>query len=347
VISTCALDPELLALLSAGGILPILKQDDPLERGDFERRMLALATLLANAMRPSDGAKIADLRRVLNRDWVDLDDGERAAAVRRAAEVLRRLPGRVGQQMIDRAERAAVNMEQRAREQARRRFDLDIPARLPAALQSESQRLVEPLPEFVEEEFDRRSNFFLIAGVALATGLIRQGKSNEEITARLIQAATSYVQRPAYSLALSAVVLNRARTAALLNAYDEAGIIFYRVQAELDTRTCRKCRFMHGKRFSVGDGLDLVRGVARSRSPQRIEQVNPFLREGVDGAGRPIIFVQTERGRRVLAREIERGGKGERGRFGSEAAERTLTALGIGPPPYHPLCRCQPVRVSG
>lgn len=345
MIPTGSVEPDVLAALSAWGILPILKQDDPLDRGDFERRMLALATALSAAMRRSDGAKIAELRRVLRRDWNDLDSQERAAVIRDAARVLRRFPDRVGQQLIDRAERAARVMEQRARESGRRRFNLDIPARLPPSLQSEARRIVDSLPEFVEEEFERRSNFFIVAAAALAAGMVRRNVPDDEITQRLIQSATSYVDRPAYPLGLAATVLNRARTASILNAYDEAGLERYRVRAILDDRTCTKCRFMHGKVLRVDRGVDLVRGTMQSRSPERIERVNPFLSEGRNNRGERIVFLQTERGRRVLAREVETGGRGERGRFGSEVSEQTLAALGIGPPPYHPLCRCAPERV--
>lgn len=344
MIPSGGLTPRRIALLDAVGVISLRKQDpdDVLERGEFDRRMLALALLIGNALRVSDGAKIAELRRLLRRNWVDLDEAAQAAALRQAVVVMRRLPNRVGEKIVDRAERAAMDMEIRARRRARRQLRLDIPAKLPAALGSEATRLVQPLPEFIEEEFERRGNHFLVAAIALAALLTRRGLPNAEITERLTALAESFVNRPAYALGLSATVLNRARTASLLNAFDEAGITTYEVSATLDDRTCRKCRFMHGKIFRVDRGVDLVRGVSRTASPQRIEEVNPFLAEGTDAQGRPIVYVGSGTNRRVLAREVERGGQGERGRFVSEVRESTLTTLGIGPPPYHPYCRCVP-----
>lgn len=338
------LTPRTLAMLDTLGVVSLSKQerDNALGDREFDRRMLALAVLLGNAMRASDGAKIAELRRMLRRNWGDLDEAAQAAALRQAVVVLRRLPNRVGERVVERAERAARDMEERARRAARREFDLDIPAKLPDALASESTRLVAPLPEFIEEEFERRSNFFFVAAIAMVATLTRRGIPDAEITERVLALATSFVNRPAYALGLAATVINRARTASLLNAFDEAGVTTYEVVARVDDaqRPCRKCLYMHGKVFRVDRGVDLVRGVARTASPQRIEDVNPFLAEGTDSKGRPIVYVGSGANRRVLAREIERGGQGERGRFASEVRESTLATLGIGPPPYHPYCRC-------
>ena len=334
-----------LLLLNALGILPIGKQgeDDPLNRGEFTRRMVELATALRLVHRRPEARALERANEALDRDWPALNDAERTRALRRVRDILRGLPKGLRTRTVELVEAAAVRMERRAREAARRRFGFDVPAKLPRAQAEQAVRLAAPTPEFIAEEFGRRADRWDDIAVAALAAALAAGLAGPEITRRLNALARGQVERPEYFGGVAGAVLNRARTGSLLAVFAESNVAQYEVRAVLDPRTCVKCRFMHGKRFTVASGQSLLGRVARTRNPAGIARANPFLRQGRDGAGRQIVYVAGPGGsRRVLAivTQSAEGKVDEVGRFASALSETQIGALGVGPPPYHPLCRC-------
>ena len=334
-----------LLLLDALGILPLGKQDEenPLDRDEFTRRLLALAATLQRTTSRNEAKAIRDFAELAERDWPDLSAAERGRAIRRLRNVIDRIPVGLRSRMTDRIEVEALRMERRARDAARRKFNLDIPTRAPRPQIARAVRLLRPTFDFVEDEFSRRAERFNdLAALAIA-GSISRGAEAKEITERLTREATALIQRPDYYTAVSGAVLNRARTNAVLGAFTEAKIAKYRVVAVLDEKTCIKCRFMHNTIFTVSSGQAILNSVAGASSPQAIARANPFLRQGRDRAGNQIIYILGPGGSRIVVARVTQnaeGTVGERGRFGKSMSPQQLAKAKLGPPPYHPICRC-------
>ena len=109
---------------------------------------------------------------------------------------------------------------------------------------------------------------------------------------------------------------------------------------------CEKCLFMHGTIFPVPQTFDLMDRVAALRSPFAIASANPFLREGVTANGDRVIYVPGGDGARLTLGTVIESRRGQVDRvsdFDRTPNPIELLSLGIGLPPYHPICRCVPV----
>lgn len=339
---------DLLAL-DILGILRKQDEDDVLEREQLERRFRELAVALGLVFRREESRALERIANVLDVDWPSLSPEARARVLRQAADVLRGVPSTLRGRTLDRVQAAAVRMERRARAAARRQFNLKVPNRPPDDRIRAATAQSRLTPDFIEAEFDRRAERFEeVALLAILAGL-QANESAQQIAARLAQTTEGFVRRPSYLTGVAASVLTRARTDALLGAFAEVGIDTYEIVAVLDGATCVKCRFMHGKQFSVQSGVDILGAVGKARTTDAIAKVNPFLRQGRNPSGHQIIYLPGPAGRREIVAFIAENAEGtanERGRFRAEWDSDRLTKAGIGPPPYHPICRCRikPVR---
>lgn len=339
-----------LVFLDALGVLPLTKQgeEDPLERDEFTRRMVELATALRVAFRRREAATVSEIEQALAQAWSTIPPADRARALRRVARALADAPRPLRRRVLDRVEAAAVLVARRTREGARRRFRFPIDPRLPRGEARQVLGLAASTPGFIEDEYARRAERWGdVAATAVAAG-IAAGLADTDIARRLAATARGLLVRPEYFGGVAAAVLNRARTDSLLALYEEVDVRRYEVRAVLDTRTCVKCRFMHGKRFTIRGGRGLLRRLARLRRVSAIGRANPFLRQGRDAAGRQVIYVPGRRGTRRVVAVVTESAEGRAdavGRFAQAWSADRLAEAGVGPPPYHPLCRCVPVPV--
>lgn len=102
------------------------------------------------------------------------------------------------------------------------------------------------------------------------------------------------------------------------------------------------CRLMHGKVFTVRAALAGFDRVERLSDPGDVKRASPWVRQ--KGG---VLFVEHATGRRELA-GVVRSGSGARddvGEFHSRIDDAALEGLGIGPPPYHGLCRSTSVPI--
>jgi hypothetical protein len=134
--------------------------------------------------------------------------------------------------------------------------------------------------------------------------------------------------------------MGRGRSLAQLSAYAEAAITQYRIVAVLDEVTTPICRFLDGKVFSVSRGLALFNEV--EAQPDRITELNPWIRDTRDQASGRRALTVDRGGERVAIADVVRSGVGtrdDRGEFGRAMGEHELSELGIGFPPFHARCR--------
>lgn len=337
-----------LALADSLGLLPLSKQgdDDVLDRGEFTRRLGALAASLQAILLVEERQAIREIVEILDVDWPQLNARQRGRVLRRAAVVLRNIPQGQGRRLLGRAEAAALLMERRARQAARQRVGLAVQARPRPRDVMQAVRLAAPTPDFIEEEYERRSRAFAGSAAVVVTAALARGRDRTAITESVQSRARVFVDRPDYLEGVAGAVLNRSRTASLLRVYQEVGLRQYEVRSARDADVCDKCLWMDGTVIPIDQSVDLLDRVARSRRPSSIARVNPFLREGRDAEGQRIIYVPGTDGARLTLAVVERSGAGqadEFGRFDRAATATRLTRIGIGPPPYHPRCRCVPI----
>ena len=119
----------------------------------------------------------------------------------------------------------------------------------------------------------------------------------------------------------------------------------HRLEAVLDEATTETCRFMHGKVFSVGRGLEVFERV--EADPGAIYDINPWVRLGRDEDGQSMLYVKNQ-DRRIPIATIERSGTGLKddiGAFRNTRSEQELMDLGVSFPPCHGMCRSNVVPV--
>jgi len=106
--------------------------------------------------------------------------------------------------------------------------------------------------------------------------------------------------------------------------------------------SCDRCRFMHGRTFTVTGAMERFRQVERMRDPEGIRGAQPFLQVGVDEDGRRVLFYERGDRRRAVAQiaESDEGEGDSVGRYTRALSSERLEAAGLAQPPIHGRCRC-------
>lgn len=125
-----------------------------------------------------------------------------------------------------------------------------------------------------------------------------------------------------YFRQVASTASHQARTFAKMQQYQEAEIVAYRLINPNDRRTGRQCQVMHGQVFQVQVGVRQMTRVLNAKDPKSVKRIAPWL-SGDD-----------------LEKVVGRS------RRGSASAARKLAAAGAILPPFHSLCRTEPVVIS-
>lgn len=325
--------------------VPIAKALDLSTPRGFDGAVAEIASKLGSATYDSDEAAIKAALEVLDVDWHATTAVERrkliSGAMRAAGRKTAEIPAKAKVVFSSYAE----DVVGASRKAARRTHRLSIAADFNAV----DRRVIDYLDEssslFILDDYGRRlDSFGDEVGVIVGRGL-EQGFGRDAIARNLERAAQAKVagRSSFYWDVVAGSFVGRGRSFAQLSAFAEARIERYVIEAVLDEVTTETCRFLHGKVFSVGRGLDLFR--ALETNPGAEKELNPWVRTGTDDEGRRLLYVN-QRGRRTPLAMIERSGMGTRddvGRFSRSLSEREMADMGIGFPPYHGLCRSTPV----
>lgn len=111
------------------------------------------------------------------------------------------------------------------------------------------------------------------------------------------------------------------------------------------------CRFLHGKRFSVGGGLNILKSIGKLKDPKDIKYAQPWMKITRDEEGLHSLFMPTKRGLLPVATET-RSGMGLIGDAGTwktreHGTPEKMAAANFAPPPFHGKCRCTTIPVFG
>jgi hypothetical protein len=98
---------------------------------------------------------------------------------------------------------------------------------------------------------------------------------------------------------------------------------------------------MHGRVFSVERAVKRFRDVERARSPERIQDIQPWMQVGANEEGDQVLFYEKGGRRRRVAQVDESmvGESDEVGRYSKELSTEQLEAAGLTVPPLHGRCR--------
>ena len=318
-----------------------IRLDSPEE---FDRAVGRLAAALrVHAQKPEREAVRAALA-VLDVAWPTTTATQRRELLRRAmaiaSEKLARVPAQVGETLSEGASRVVA-----ASREGIRREGLSIGVGFSALDNRVKRFMTRSHVLFVRDEYGKRlESFGKMAREAVARGMAA-GLGRDDTAELLAQAAEQAMLRRhgRYWEILAGSFVGRGRSYAQVSAYAEAGITRYRIEAVLDERTSNVCRFLHGRTFTVGDALRSFEEAERLKNPEEIKDLNPWVR--VNGSALYLM----RGGTRIVVGEVVRSGEGKwdnTGEFATQRSSAALSALGLGFPPYHGLCRTTTTAVT-
>lgn len=125
-----------------------------------------------------------------------------------------------------------------------------------------------------------------------------------------------------YFRQVASTASHQARTFAKITQFSEAEITRYRLINPNDERTGRICRTMSGQVFQVQTGVRHMQRILTASNPKAVKGIAPWL----------------------SGEELEEVVEGER--KGSTGAADALARSGAILPPFHSLCRTEPVVIS-
>ena len=256
------------------------------------------------------------------------------------------IPARIETRFGDAADQVVAS----TRSHARRAQGLAIGADFNAMDRRVTEHLVSSNLSFVTNEYGRRLDGLGEKARRIVAGGVEAGLGRDEITGNLKRVAErSLIGRStSYWDVVAASFISNGRSFAQLSSYAEAGIERYLIEAVLDEQTTETCRFLHGKTFSVGDGIRRFEQLESMGNPDELKAAQPWVRQATDpSTGRTALFVNRGGARGPLA-EVTRSGVGSKddlGEFTGGASSSELMDMGVGFPPYHGLCRTTTVPV--
>ena len=132
-----------------------------------------------------------------------------------------------------------------------------------------------------------------------------------------------YAGNPQYYFEqVASVAGHQGRVFGRMRGFKDVGVVTFELINPMDERTGQVCQEMHGQVFSVDVGVSRMDAIVRARTPDAVKRSAPWL----------------------SGKELQNLLKGTQ--KGSSEASRRLEGKNVVLPPFHPLCRTEPVIVS-
>lgn len=317
-----------------------------LESSDgFDRAVARLAAELRAGASDSEQAAIRAAVTALDIDWRKATATARRRLIQRALSDAKRRTADVPGALDVAFGKAADAVVHASRDGARRMQRLRIGAELNATDHRIIVHMRSSQTYYVRDEYGRRHDAFGKRARRIVAEGLEAGLGRSEIAGALATAAEGTIggKSSFYWEIVAGAFVGRGRSLAQLSAYAEASLQRYRIVAVLDEVTTPVCWLLDGKVFSVERGLDLF--AQAEAAPERLASINPWIRHRRDpSTGELQMYVERGGARtrigHILHAESLRGA-GSNGLIDGEK----LMGLGIGPPPFHALCRTVTVGV--
>ncbi len=311
--------------------------------GDFERFVAIIAAKLRRATKEAEEALMRQILLEVEVDWSKLSPTKMERVFAQVREVMT-ASDKVGVKAAAVLAPMAADIVSTTRQACRRVQGLHIGVNFNALDRRVIRYLKRSQDLFIHDEYGRRAVAFENQARKIVANDMAAGLGRADIARDLhLAAKTSLIeQSPYYWEIVASSFASMGRGFAQINAYAEAGIDRYIIEAVLDERTTETCRFLHGKRFSVQSAVEHFKKLESLDNPQEAKKLHPWIREGMDReTGLKSIFIQRDNKRIELA-QITRSGFGVKddvGEYRKTRSEKELAELGVGFPPYHGLCR--------
>ena len=338
------------AVLPPSLLKPVSKAMDLSTGPGFDRAVASISRSLRRATQADETDALRVAIAEMDVDWHGSTPAQRRELISQAMKAAGRhtalIPARIETRLGDAAEEVVAS----TRRHARQAQGLAIGADFNAMDRRVTEHLVSSNLNFVTNEYGRRLDGLGEQARRIVAEGVEAGLGRDEIAADIKRAAErSLIGRSAsYWDVVAASFIANGRSFAQLSSYAEAGIERYQIEAVLDEQTTETCRFLHGKTFSVGDGIRRFEQLESIEDPDELKASQPWARQATDrSTGRTALFVNRGGVRTPLA-EVTRSGVGSKddlGEFARAVSSRELMDMGVGFPPYHGLCRTTTVPV--
>lgn len=323
----------------------VRKAIDPSDPAAFDRALVELGDDLRRVVNPQEQGAVERAIAKLDVDWRKMTPAQQTAVVRTANAALAGVPARVMPKVETRSIAAGREMSVATRVALKRELGSTAIRTSFTAVDREMVRLLAKNQSFyVTNEYGRRSaTFSRVARNVVARGLER-GRSSADIGRELAQVMrkTHLGRSKSYWHTIASVFVGRARAAAQVRSFSEAGIERMQFLAVMDEQTTDECRCLHETIYDVGDGIAQLDRMKSIGEPEEIKNVAPFVRSERLESGERRLFTRTNGGRESTIAVVTRSGYGradDRGAYRDKASVSKLSGLGLVTPPLHCHCR--------
>lgn len=336
-------------LRDAFGLVVVEKALDPLDADDFVKLSAVLANKLTGITEELQGPAIKQALKTLDVDWPNLSEAAKSKVIRQANKAMLFPNKKIGPAVQAEFERTAKQVMPNAKESATAKFKLGIPSTFNAEDKNVAQFVMANQGNYVTNALGQRIQGHTNTVRNIVSDGIAQGKGRREIAQEIWDSyhgakglkVNGLKDNKFYYEVVAASFMNRARTAASLSAFKQAGVQFYIWDSVLDEATTETCRFMHNKRFPVEGGLKQIEDVATADDPEAIKTMQPWVRDAKDADGNKIIVAGTGENRITIA-TVQQAAAGKMdavGQYTAKFTDQQLFQQGISMPPIHGLCR--------
>lgn len=310
--------------------LPVQKALNPNNKRDFVLISRQLEQAVASLSGRAEADALREALDVLDVDWASMKPGARDRVVAAAKAALAKPAKTVAPKVEETFTVFGQRIVGATKTDAKRRYKLDISTDLDATDEKVIVDAGSSQANFVRDAFGTRSEALSTRVRGVVSAGLEEGLGSGDITARIKDhlGEEAKARSDAYWGMVAMTFANRARTYGNLAGYAGAGIDYFHFEAVMDERTSVVCRLMHGRRFQVARALDRYKQVERSKDPEAVYDLQPWLRVS-DGQ---VVYDAGGKTRRVA-------NLGEDGGFSKVMSNAKLEAAGITTPPLHGNCR--------
>lgn len=315
---------------------------DPLKARDFAVIVERLAKALRGVTKAAEDRAIADALDVMDVDWRQVRSSKVNEIVGEAKRTMGRIPDEVMPRVTEVLDQRALPLVMDTKTSTIRKFHLDIESSLTMTDENIATFARDSSALFVRDAYGVRAERFSQRARTVVSEGLALGLGREEIASDLARAAADGgpARSTTYWRGISTVFANRARTHTEVMALEEAELESFLFVAVMDQKTSMTCTFMNGQTFPVPAAAEHVRKVVSMKNPEDIVRHAPFVNEGTDEDGNPILYFKRGGERHVVADILPGGG------FKARMDRGQIQAAGIAIPPLHfPVCRSTIVAV--
>lgn len=324
----------------------VAKAIDPLTKPGITTIAARLSRAIRGKTGKGEAAAIKNALRTLDVDWVRLEEEARERVLMTAKRTLAsNLQKKALPKVKRQFELAAFRIHGNSKKRSIAKHKLDIGFSMTKLDKDMARFVARSNVNFVSDEYGRRAEKLSQHVRKVVASGVKRGATSREMVKQIRQEVTglsSLGRGDFYWEVVSLSFANRARNYGTLSSFGEAGIERFIWDSVLDEVTTETCRFFHGKKFTVAGAIDTFKRAEKAKDPEDLKQIQPWISQGVDDDGKPILFSRNADGGKNVIAEIISPGIGESDRVGQYSPKMTDSALlgnGFSMPPIHGLCR--------